>query len=136
MRIAYYPERTSSVKGENIYARTVGNADGALTKSAESGIIVTDKQFGKKIGKHAKDYNLDPSKPEDRDTMNEIITDLIVNNDYYTEGKWRGQEGTCAFYFKGDDVVIVNIDKNEFVTIMEGGLKNNAGIKKIRGKEV
>ena len=39
LRIAYYPERTSTVKGDNIYARTVGNTDGALTKSAESGII-------------------------------------------------------------------------------------------------
>ena len=41
MRIAYYPERTSAVKGEDIYSRTAGKTDKALTKSAESGIIVT-----------------------------------------------------------------------------------------------
>jgi hypothetical protein len=42
----------------------------------KSGIISTDKQFGKKIGEHAMDDSLDPSRPEGRERMWLIIEDI------------------------------------------------------------
>ena len=45
------------------------------------GIIKTDKQFGKKIGKYAKDYSLDPSNPDDRQIMNRIIDEIYDSPD-------------------------------------------------------
>ncbi len=29
-------------------------------------VIISDEQFGKKVGKHASDFGLDPTKEEDR----------------------------------------------------------------------
>src|SRR5262249_52267905 len=37
---------------------------------------VDDEQFGKKVGKHASDFGLDPSKPEDRKAVREKIDDI------------------------------------------------------------
>ena len=38
----------------------------SLQSNGGNGIIKSSKQFGKKVGKHAADYGLDPSKEEDR----------------------------------------------------------------------
>ena len=101
-----------------------------IDKFGKSGIILSDKQFGKKAGKHAADYGLSVQKAEDREKMHNIITDILENNDDYAEGTWRGQNGTSKFFIKGEDVVVVN-EKNEFVTILKGGV-NNARIKNAR----
>ncbi len=37
-----------------------------------------EKQFGKKIGKHAQDFGLDPSKGDGREKM-QLLIDCIVN---------------------------------------------------------
>lgn len=105
-----------------------------LDKIGGNGIIVSDKQFGKKTGEHARDYGLDPSKKKDRDKMREIITDIIENYDDYAEGEWRMQKGTCSFYIKGEDVVVVN-SENKFVTILKGGI-TNARVKNARKRKV
>jgi len=94
-----------------------------LDKMGSSGIILSDRQFGRKIGKHAKDFGLNPGNNEDRNKLKDIIADIIENKDDYAEGDWRGQPGISKFYIKDENVVVVN-EKNEFVTILKGGVTN------------
>ena len=98
------------------------------------GIIKTDKQFGKKIGKHASDYGLDPGKPEDRRKMLAIIDDICDTAEEVVTGEWRGQEGPVKFYIKGDDVVVTTKD-DRFITILKGGI-TNARIERARRQKV
>lgn len=112
----------------------------SIEKSGKSGTIQLDlqlfaskeKQFGKKIGKHAKDYGLDPSKEADREKMHEIIDDIIENHSEKRSGSWRGQEKEVDFYIKDEDVVVCSKEK-EFITILKGGV-NNARVKNARNK--
>lgn len=94
----------------------IGGGKG-VAKAPKSNIIKEDKQFGKKIGKHTKEYGLDPSKQADRDKMSKIIDNIIVNKDEVVKGNWRSQEGLVDFYIKGSNVVVVN--KGKFVTILK-----------------
>ena len=105
-----------------------GNGDDNNKKSKKK-IVVNDEQFGKKAGKHCRDYGLDPSKKEDRDKLLFIINDIIDNYDEVVRGEWRSQSGMCDMFIKGSDVVIANNGK--FVTILKGGV-SNARIKKAR----
>lgn len=105
----------------------------AVAGRLKSDIIMTDKQFGKKIGKHAQDYALNPSLETDREKMKSIISEIIDQYDEIRTGEWRGQPGISDFYIKGDDVVVINHDK--FVTILKGGI-TNARIKNGRKREV
>jgi hypothetical protein len=89
----------------------------------KNGIISTGKQFGKKIGKHAKDYGLSPSIPEHREQMRKLINEIVISFDELRIGQFRSQPDEVFFYIKGQDVVIMNKD-NEFVTIMKGGVEN------------
>jgi hypothetical protein len=109
---------------ERVYMDGLGRIGGGkgIAKPSQSSIIRDDKQFGKKIGKHAKDYGLDPANPADRSKMSRIIDDIISNNDEVVKGSWRGQDGVADFYIKGSDVVVVN--KGKFVTILKGGVEN------------
>jgi hypothetical protein len=106
------------------------HANKAVTNPLRNGIIKTDKQFGKKIGKHAADFGLDPSKEADRKKMNRIIDDIVGHADEIRVGTWRGQTGECRFYIKGTDVVVANGDI--FVTILKGGLENSGRVKNAR----
>ena len=87
-----------------------------------------EKQYGKKIGKHAQDFGLDASKEEDRLKMEHIIADIVSNKDEIRIGSWRGQHDDVLFFVKGNDVVITKTD-GEFVTILKDGVKNSAGVK-------
>lgn len=91
-----------------------------------------EKQFGKKVGKHARDFGLNPSKAEDREIFNGIINDIIDNAEEVRTGFWRGQSDDVLFHIKGNNVVVTKQD-NEFVTILEGGV-NNARVKNARKK--
>lgn len=91
-----------------------------------------EKQFGKKVGRHAKDYGLDPSKAEDREKFLNIIIDVQTNAEEVRTGFWRGQKEDVLFYIKGDDVVITK-QNNEFITLMKGGI-NNGRVKIARKK--
>ena len=102
----------------------------ALKKQGESGIIKTDKQFGKKIGKHAIDYGLDPAKPEDRERMRKTIDSICASPDAIAHGDWRGQPNPVKFYIKGNDVVVTSED-DTFITILKGGT-SNARVKNAR----
>ena len=106
------------------------NAADALKKQGESGIIKTDKQFGKKIGKHAIDYGLDPAKPEDRERMRKTIDSICASPDAIAHGDWRGQPNPVKFYIKGNDVVVTSED-DTFITILKGGT-SNARVKNAR----
>lgn len=81
------------------------------------------KQFGKKVGKHAADFGLDPSSAEDRAAFLEIVEDVKANATEQRIGPWRGQEEEVIFYIKGDDVVITK-QSGEFITILKGGVSN------------
>lgn len=89
-----------------------------------------EKQFGKKVGKHAKDYGLDPSKAEDREKFLRIIGDVKDNAEEIRIGFWRGQENEVLFHIKGEDVVITD-QSNEFITILKGGI-NSVRVKNAR----
>ena len=102
----------------------------AVAKTGESGKIKTDKQFGKKIGKHAMDYGLDPSKAADREQMRMKIDSICSTADTIAHGDWRGQSKPAKFYIKGDDVVVTTED-NVFITILKGGI-SNARVKNAR----
>lgn len=93
-----------------------------------------EKQFGKKVGKHAKDFGLDPSSAEDRAKFLEIIDDVKRNATERRIGSWRGQPEEVIFYIKGNDVVLTT-KADEFITILEGGI-SNARVKIARKHEV
>ncbi|MGN0610063.1 MAG: phage minor capsid protein [Oscillospiraceae bacterium] len=95
-----------------------------LDNGGGSGIIISEKQFGKKIGKHAEDYGLDASKEEDRQKMKEIINDIHDNRTEIRTGQFCGQSGDVDFFIKGNDVVICK-SNNEFITIMKDGVNND-----------
>lgn len=87
-----------------------------------------EKQYGKKIGKHARDFGLDASNEADRLKMHEIIADIVSNKDEIRVGSWRGQENDVLFFIKGNDVVITKTD-GEFVTVLKDGVINSEGVK-------
>ena len=98
-----------------------------------SKIIASSEQLGKKAGKHAHEFGLDPSKKSDRDKFQGIIDNVIDNPDEVLVGSWRGQEGLCSFFIKDNDTVVIVNDKNEFVSAFRGGA-NNAKVQRLRDK--
>ncbi len=104
----------------------------ALKNQEKRGIIKTDKQFGKKIGKHAIDFGLDPGKEDDRAWMRAMIDTICTEAEETVQGEWRGQPEPVKFYIRGDDVVVTTLD-DVFITILKGGTAN-ARVKNARGK--
>lgn len=93
-----------------------------------------EKQFGKKVGKHASDFGLNPSSTEDREKFQRLIDGILEGETERRIGEWRGQPEEVVFHIKGDDVVITD-QSNEFITILKGGI-NNARVKKARNRKV
>lgn len=94
-------------------------------------LILKDSQFGKKAKAHMADFGLDVKKPSDRILFDRIIRDIVDNSDETIRGiEWRGQKDLLTGYVKGEDVVLAN-NKDEFVTILKGGVEN-ARIKNAR----
>jgi hypothetical protein len=104
-----------------------------IDNRVKSDIIKSDKQIGKKIGKHTKEYGLNPSKASDRIKLVKVIDDILMNYDEIVQGSWRSQEGLVDFYIKGSEVVVVN--NGQFVTILKGGV-NNARVKDARRRKI
>lgn len=104
-----------------------------VDNGGRGGIIKSDKQFGKKVGKHAEDYGLDPTNPDDRQTMGRIINEIYDFPDEVRTGKWRGYDGDVDFSIKGEDVVVSQNGK--FITILKGGV-SNARIKNAGKREI
>ena len=82
------------------------------------------KQFGKKIGKHAQDFGLDPKSETGRAEIYRKINDIVDNYDELRSGTFRGQEGEVDFYIKGRDVVIIK--NGNFISILKDGADNGA----------
>lgn len=90
-------------------------------------------QFGKKAGKHMADFDLSPTKSEDRDRFRAYIEKIVYNSDEVRLiDNWRGQEAGVLAHIKGEDVVLTT-SEGKFITILKGGI-NNARIKN-KGKE-
>lgn len=122
----YKPATNKDAKSDKI------KADNKRFKISTQFFASKEKQFGKKVGKHAKDYGLDPSKAEDREKFLQIIKDVKDNAEEIRIGSWRGQENEVLFHIKGEDVVITD-QNNEFITLMKGGI-DNVRIKNARKK--
>lgn len=106
-------------------------------KVYNQGVIINDKQFGKKVGKHAADFGLDPSDKGSREKMREIIQNIAQHRDEIVRGSWRGlggvlesgnrASGPADFLIKGRDVVVAQ--DGRFVTILRDGITNPHVIK-------
>lgn len=85
------------------------------------------------MGKHAKDYGLNPGNVQDREFMCNVIQGIWNNPDQIRYGSWRGAGerlpdgrrdcATVVLMIKDDDVVIVDL-KGNFISIMKGGIHN------------
>ena len=85
-------------------------------------IIISDDQFGRKLGKHAASFDLDPSDPVHRTRLRSTIERIAASPDRVVEGSFRGQ-GLVRFFVEGEDVVVTT-PSNEFVNILRGGVTN------------
>lgn len=87
---------------------------------------VDDGQFGTKVGKHAKDYGLDPANAADRAWMRGHIEEIAEHPEEVRQGSWNPQGGGSTdyyFYRSGNDVVVTKND-GTFVTILKDGVNN------------
>ncbi len=78
---------------------------------ASAPFSINRSQFGKKIGKHAEDYNLNPSSAADRQHLFDKIIDIGTYPDKVVAGTFKGQGANGVredvfFRIKGNDVVI------------------------------
>lgn len=104
----------------------------AVDKLYNGGVVVTPKQAGKKLGKHAKDFGMNAGSERDRQRMLEIIQDVATGYDEIRRGSYRGQgpktasgkrlDGEVDFYIKGKNVVVAR--EGQFVTILKDGTKS------------
>lgn len=118
-------------KSSDIYRKLLENSDkSGIIEVGASALSVDDKQFGKKVGKHAADFGLDPASAEDRAAFLGIVQDIILNSTEQRIGAWRGQVDEVIFHIKGDDVVITD-QSGRFITILKGGI-NNERVKNAR----
>lgn len=97
-------------------------------------IEIDDVQFGKKLGKHARDYGFDPALEADREKFKKLILDICENADERIYSSWRQQEYPVLFHIKDEDVVI-EADNGKFITILKGGVSNER-VKNARYREV
>jgi len=106
-------------------------------EGAAASFIINRSQFGKKIGKHAEDYGLNPSSAVDRQFLFDKINDIGFYPDKTIPGTFRGQgangiRGDVYFRIKGNDVVVT--EKNgTFITIMKDGINNTSVQNALKG---
>ncbi|AUX36278.1 MULTISPECIES: RHS repeat domain-containing protein [Sorangium] len=104
---------------------SAGAAKGGPTRPLPE-LKVDSIQFGKKVGKHAKDFGLDAGNPAHRQWVRERINTVVQQYDEVRQGPWspRGGGGNDFLFFrKGTDLVITK-PSGEFVTIFPGGQSN------------
>ena len=110
-----------------------GTAEGAGEK-----LKISDSQFGKKVGKHAEDFGLDPRNQASRDFVKNRVNEIFEKPTEIRKGFFRGQgeilpsganaSGVVKFYIQGADVVITDMNNN-FITIMKDGINNPSVIR-------
>jgi hypothetical protein len=89
-------------------------------------VKVDSRQFGQKVGYHAKDYGLDKTNPADRAWIRGHIDEIGQNPDEVRQGNWNPEGGGATddyFFRRGEDVVVTKSD-GTFVTILKGGINN------------
>lgn len=100
-----------------------------LKKLEKGAMLITDKQLGKKAGRHMAEWNLDPASKEDRAKYVAITEDIRNNADEVRRVAWLFDKDTgkrtveVNAYIKGNDVVLVN-DDNVYITTMKDGINN------------
>ena len=125
--------------------RLTGGGNGGILNDdiiniGSKGLTMSNKQQGKKFGKHAYDFGLDPSDKNSRDKLQGIIADIHDNFESKVTGLWRGQgilkadgknreDGKVIFFIKGNDVVVCSTN-DEFITILKDGVINNERVKR------
>jgi hypothetical protein len=90
------------------------------------GLKMDGGQFGKKVGKHAADFGLDPADANGRAWIAKRIEGIVGEYDEIKQGPWnagRGGGSDWLFYRQGADVVITKPD-GSFVTILKDGAEN------------
>ncbi len=91
-------------------------------------VRIDDKQFGRKLGRHFREWGLDPQNPYHRITMRTKVENIGNNPDKIVSGTFAGQgpggaRGPVQFRIRGADVVVTKPD-GEFVTILKNGISN------------
>jgi RHS repeat-associated protein len=110
-------------------AQTVAAVEGARTlakrfKSPE--LSISDSQLGKKAGKHAQDFGLDPRDPKARAQIRSTIQEIHGSPHEIRQGPWNPDTGGATnhlFYRKASDVVVTT-SSGQFVTILKDGAGN------------
>ena len=116
-------------------AKSIANeSESSKITNKEEPLAILDKQFGKKVGKHAADFSLDAASAEDRAIFLEIIQDIRNNPTDQRIGSWRGQPGEVIFYIKDEDVVVTK-QNGEFITVLKDGI-SNARVKNARNRKI
>ncbi|NJQ04890.1 polymorphic toxin-type HINT domain-containing protein [Streptomyces lonarensis] len=87
-------------------------------------LSINEGQFGKKWGKHAQDYDLNPGDASSRKWFRDRIAEVRTSPDEVRQGPYnptRGGGEDYFFYRQGDDLLITKSD-GQFVTMfpMEG----------------
>ncbi len=119
---------------ENTVIRQVRNRLKETGASEDFSFKITNKKFGKKVGKHAQDFGLNPGDPESRTRIEGVINNIVFEPDESPRlGKWRSvgellpdgnrAEGPAIFFRKGNDVVVTDLNGG-FVTILKDGANN------------
>ena len=85
---------------------------------------ISERQLGRKIGKHAADFGLDPTNLVHWTQPRHLIAEITTSPDRVVEGTFPGQ-GAVKFFIKGEDVVVTT-PMEDFVTILQGGVHNPA----------
>ena len=126
-------ERQEEVENTGIGGRMEGKGENLSSKDVKDGLKMSEKQFGKKVGKHAEDFGLDPSSSESRDFVRNKANEIFEKPTEIREGIFRGQgtllpngsnaAGKVRFYIQGRDVVMTDMNNN-FITIMKDGINN------------
>lgn len=99
-----------------------------LKNPAQNGIIITDRQIGKKSGKHMSEWSLNPALPEDRKKFIDITKDIYKNADEVRRVVWAFDKNgnrtvEVNAYIKGNNVVLVS-DDHSYITTMKDGIRN------------
>ncbi|MFD0067395.1 RHS repeat-associated core domain-containing protein [Streptomyces sp. NPDC056690] len=82
-------------------------------------ISIDEGQFGKKWGKHAQDYGLNPGDASARQGFRDKIAEVRGSHDEVRQGAWNPKNGGGSDYFfyrRGNDLLVTKSD-GQFVTM-------------------
>ena len=89
-------------------------------------LSIDSGQFGKKVGKHAQDFGLDPGDAAARAWVRQRIETIHRSAEEVRQGPWNPKGGGANdhyFFREGSDVLVTDA-AGEFVTILPGGQQN------------